>query len=133
VAKKKAAKKASGRGAGPGGARRPALDPVSWGLLLTALVAGPPLWTLYQAGDIDLTTVLLRAGVVAVGCGVGVTLLNQLIDDYGIKADRERRIQKMMEALDDVVHEGLPIQDGTKQGRPDGPPAAPGTASKQKP
>jgi hypothetical protein len=122
---KEPAKKSARKG---GSARRkpaadrdaPAVDPVSYGLLLAAVVAGPPLWALYRAGDIELVTFLLHGGLVAVGCGVGINAINGLIAEYRRQADREQRIQQMMDAIDDVVHEGLPIS-----------PAAPDTSSPQ--
>jgi hypothetical protein len=93
----------------------PALDPVTFGIGLAGVIAGPSLWTLYQAGNMDLTTALLRGGLVATGCGLGIAGVNRLIADYRVQIDRERRIQEMLDALENVVHEGLPIQ-------PPGPP-----------
>jgi hypothetical protein len=102
----------------------PALDPPTVGLLIAAVVAGPPLYTLYQGGDIALSTVLVHGGLVAAGCAFGVSLVNRLIADYRAQADRERRIQEMMDSLEDVVHEGLPIQGilHPTAGHPTGPP-----------
>jgi hypothetical protein len=122
VAKKAKGAKSGGAAGGSGGQVRrveAALDPVLSGLLLAAVIAGPSLWTLYSAGDIDLTTALLHGGLVALGCALGISGINQLIADYRVRADRERRIRQMMDALEGVVHEGLPIQpDQTAQAHP---------------
>jgi hypothetical protein len=110
---KKAKGGAKGSGASSGGQVRrveAALDPVTSGLALAAVIAGPSLWSLYSVGNIDLTTALLHGGLVALGCGVGISGINQLIADYRVRADRERRIRQMMDTLEGVVHEGLPIQ-----------------------
>ncbi|HET9655774.1 MAG TPA: hypothetical protein VFP72_10505 [Kineosporiaceae bacterium] len=131
MAKKAKKKKSAASDAQPSQGRHPPvgplLDPLMTGLVLAGLVAGPPLWTLYRSGDVDLLTALLRAVVVAVGCGFGATLINRLVVDYRIQQDRERRIQQMVEALEGVVHEGLPIQDAGPQATPPGGRPDPGT------
>lgn len=109
MAKKSTKKSAKKSGVGEGSRRAAALDPFPSGVLLAAVIAGPPLWSLYQDGNIDLTTALLHGGLVAAGCGVGVAGINRLIADYRVQVDREQRIQQMLDALDDVVHEGLPL------------------------
>lgn len=109
------AKKAKGATKASGGQVRrveAALDPVTSGLVLAAVIAGPSLWSLYSVGNIDLTTALLHGGLVALGCALGISGINQLIADYRVRVDRERRIREMMDALEGVVHEGLPIQPG---------------------
>ena len=111
------AKKAKGGKSGKGGGRpgirsrqvEAALDPVGTGLLLAAVIAGPSLWSLYSAGNLDLLTALAHGGLVAVGCGLGVNGINRLIADYRVQADRERRVRQMMDALEGVVHEGLAL------------------------
>jgi hypothetical protein len=111
VAKKAKGGSTSG-GSGGGQVRRveAALDPVTSGFGLAAVIAGPSLWSLYSVGNIDLTTALLHGGLVALGCALGISGINQLIADYRVRTDRERRIRQMMDALEGVVHEGLPIQ-----------------------
>jgi hypothetical protein len=127
---------------GSGRPRRPepALDPLTIGTLIAAVIAGPPLWSLYRSGNLDLGTALLHWGLVAAGCMLGVTGVNRLIEDYRAQVDRERRIQEMIDALEDVVHEGLPIPaqshvpgtpgqpGGTVPGAPGHPGTAPGGA-----
>jgi hypothetical protein len=111
VAKKaKGGSKAGGSGGGPARRVESALDPVTSGFLLAAVIAGPSLWSLYSVGNIDLTTALLHGGLVALGCALGISGINQLIADYRVQTDRERRIRQMMDTLEGVVHEGLPIQ-----------------------
>jgi hypothetical protein len=88
----------------------PAVDPVTAGVLIAAVIAGPPLWSLYRAGNLDLGTALLHGGLVAAGCGAGLGVVNRLIAGYRVQVDREQRIGQMMDAVEGVVHEGLPIQ-----------------------
>lgn len=104
----KKGKESDRKGSGRPGAE-PAMDAPTVGMLIAAVIAGPPLWSLYRSGNLDLSTALLHWGLVAAGCAFGVTGVNRLIADYRAQVDRERRIQEMMDALEGVVHEGLPI------------------------
>ena len=61
------------------------------GMLVAALVAGPPLWSLVQSGELDGTSALIRGGVVAVGCGVAASWITGLVRSYQADARRRRR------------------------------------------
>lgn len=129
MGKKNGGKSTKGKAAKAGKTTRrpadePAFDAPVVGLLLAAVIAGPRLYSLYQDGNLDVETALLHGGLVAVGCSLGVSMVNHLIADYRAQADRERRIQEMMDALEDVVHEGLPIQGVVHPGA--GHPGHPG-------
>ena len=85
------------------------MDSARYGVLLAAVIGGPPLWSLYQAGDLDLSTALLRGGLVALGCALGIAGLNRIIRDYRTQQARARRIQQLTDAVDGLVHEGTPL------------------------
>jgi hypothetical protein len=57
-----------------------------FGLLLAALVAGPPLWGLVQAGQLESGTALTRALLVAAACAVGVALVGRIARGYQAQA-----------------------------------------------
>lgn len=103
----------------------PLMDPLRAGMLIAAVIAGPPLWSLYQAGNVDLGTALLHWGLVAAGCGVSLAAVNRLIAHYRMQVDRDRRIREMVDGLEDVVHEGLPIPASPQPPQPAEPPRPP--------
>lgn len=76
---------------------------------LTAVVAGPPLYGLVESGDVDLETALLRGGIVFVGAAVGMQLIMRLVDGYERERQRQLKIAKALEALEDAPLEGIPL------------------------
>ncbi len=81
------------------------MSPTRIGVGLAAIVAGPPLYALVQHGQIDLTTALLRAGLVALGCVVGAWWLTQLVNGYALAQRREvvtRRAEAVAAALQEM-------------------------------
>jgi len=86
------------------------------GALLAAVVAGPPLYGLVQAGGIDADTGMLRYGLVALACAVGAGWIASLVRAYEADASNRRR-----EALIEQAREALEAQQAQQR--------APGDAS----
>ena len=68
------------------------------GLLVAAVVAGPQLWSLVQSGELDGTSALIRAAVVAVVCGIGASWIGGLVRGYEADARRRRRDELLAQA-----------------------------------
>lgn len=132
MARKRARKNDSPRRQPAGERDAPALDPVTFGLLLACVIAGPPLWALYRSGDIDLMTFLLHGELITIGCGVGITALNGLIAEYRRQADREQRIRQVMDAIENVPPKDTPISPAGP-GTPSPPPATPDQPDQRRP
>lgn len=74
------------------------MSPLRIGTGLAAVVAGPPLYSLVQRGDIDLVTALTRGGVVAVGCVIGASTIARIVGQYERTSAAERRRAAVIEA-----------------------------------
>jgi hypothetical protein len=68
------------------------------GMLVAAVVAGPPLWSLVQSGELDGTSALIRAGVVAIVCGVAASWIGGLVRSYEADVRRRRRDELIAQA-----------------------------------
>lgn len=81
------------------------------GALVAALVAGPRLWTLVDAGDLDPITALVRWAAVAACCALGVAVIGRIVADYGSQARAAALAARLDVAPDGtrVVHEGTPL------------------------
>ncbi len=77
------------------------------GVAIAAVVAGPSLYSLFKAGDLDFTQAFERGAVVAVGAAVGVTFIEQLLDTYRRDALRRDALRHIPE------DEGDEEQDAT--------------------
>ena len=60
------------------------------GATIAAVVTGPPLYIMVHKGLIDSNTALLRVGIVAVACAVGVAVIDDVIRTYQPRAQRGR-------------------------------------------
>ena len=89
------------------------MENVRWGVLVAALVAGPKLWSLVSAGDLDGGTAMLRWAAVAAACTLGVAGLRRIVADY--EAQRLAEVQAAEAATlrtadgERVVLEGTPL------------------------
>jgi hypothetical protein len=81
------------------------------GVLLAALVAGPPMYALVQDGGMDADTGLLRWSLVAAACVVGAGWIGSLVRGYEAEAKQRRR-----EALLEEARKALEAR--TEQPRP---------------
>ncbi len=95
------------------------MSAVRWGAAVAAVVAGPPLYTLVQAGQLEWTAALEKGGVVALGCALGATAVARLASGYERDGERRKRLDAADRAIADaqgIVHEGRTIpapQPGT--------------------
>jgi hypothetical protein len=83
------------------------MSAVRVGVLLAAVVAGPPLYELVQTGGLDADSGLLRYALVAAACALGAGWIAGLMRDYEADARRRRR-----EALIDEARKALEVQQG---------------------
>jgi hypothetical protein len=75
------------------------------GVMLAAVVAGPPLYGLVQDGGLDADSGLLRYALVAAACAVGAGWIGSLVRSYEADARRRRR-----DALVDEARKALEAQ-----------------------
>jgi len=75
------------------------------GLVLAAVVAGPPLYGLVQDGGLDADSGLLRYALVAGVCALGAGWIGGLVRGYEADARRRRR-----EALIEEARQALEAQ-----------------------
>jgi hypothetical protein len=68
------------------------------GALVGALVAGLPLWSLVQSGELDGGSALIRACVVAAACALAASWIGRLVRGYEADARRRRRDEVLAEA-----------------------------------
>jgi hypothetical protein len=66
------------------------------GVLLAALVAGPPLWSLVRSGELDGTSAITRAALVAAACAIAASWIGRLL--HGYEADSRRRQREELAA-----------------------------------
>jgi hypothetical protein len=85
------------------------------GSLLAAVLAGPPLYSLVQAGSITWTTAAGRGALVAAACTAGAAGVGRLARSYERTGSRARTLAAADQAIADtrLVHEGrtIPSQD----------------------
>jgi hypothetical protein len=100
------------------------------GVLLALAVTGWPLYQLVTTGSLDLTTALLRAGVVALVCAYGFTLISRLAHHYEaeVDAERKRKLNELYTEMENAAGEGS-LSDETPAGGESpatgqGPPAS---------
>jgi hypothetical protein len=74
------------------------MNPLRAGLLLAAVVAGPPLWSLASGGMLDGDAALARWGLVAAGCAVGAEAVGRLASGYAVQARHRRAVEAVVEA-----------------------------------
>lgn len=105
------------------------MTPLRVGLLLTAVLVGPSLWSQVQAGRMDGSTALMRACLVAAAITAGAAGIQRLVLGY---EQEQERIRAVAEDAGSTVHEGRPLRRGenTPTGRRAGTAAGGGrTAS----
>lgn len=84
------------------------MSPLRIGVVLAAVVAGPPLYGLVQDGGLDADSGLVRYALVAAACAIGAGWIASLVRSYEADARRRRR-----EALIEETLTALEAQQGT--------------------
>ena len=77
------------------------MDPVSIGIVLAAVLAGPRLYGMVQSGQLDSTGALIRALVIVVVCIAGASYLGRLAEGY----QQDRRRREAIEALTSAIEQ----------------------------
>jgi hypothetical protein len=83
-------------------------------LLITAVVAGPQLYSLVQTGQLSGDAAVLRAAAVLVGCLVGLASIKRLMIGYHTEqatVARRREIE-LRARLDGLVDDKDPLTEG---------------------
>jgi predicted cobalt transporter CbtA len=75
------------------------MSPLVVGGGVAAILAGPPLYSLVQSGQMDGTSALLRGLLVAAVCVIAVAYLLQLIDDYDRAYEKQSKQDRLLEAI----------------------------------
>ncbi len=101
-----------------GGKSRGRFRPMRIGLVVAAVVAGPPLWHLVRSGSMDSLTALERGGVVAIVCALGVSWLGGIVADYR----RDVRLARLVRAQRQAMAQAHPSE--LKGGKARKPPAS---------
>ncbi len=65
------------------------------GSVIAAVVAGPTLYSMVKAGNLDATQAIERGAVVAIGVAVGVTVIEQILDAYKYDAIRRHALEQL--------------------------------------
>jgi delta 1-pyrroline-5-carboxylate dehydrogenase len=69
------------------------------GSAVAVVMAGPPLYALVQAGQLDGTTAVGRGLLVAGVCAGGVSYLLSLVREYEKEGERKAKQEALMKAL----------------------------------
>lgn len=90
------------------------------GSLLAAVLAGPPLYSLVQAGSITWATAAGRGAVVVAGCTAGAAAIGRIAQAYERSSSRARTLAAADQAIADtkLVHEGRTIPAQERPGTP---------------
>jgi hypothetical protein len=82
------------------------VNPLRLGILLAAVIAGPPLWVLVQSDQLDSGAALERWAMVAAVCSLAASGLGALVRAYeeqARKQHREKLIREAQEALESAA------------------------------
>jgi hypothetical protein len=87
------------------------MTPLRVGVVLAAVVAGPPLYGLVQDGGLDADGGLLRYALVAAACALGAGWIGGLVRGYEADARRRRREALIEEARQALEAQQQPSRD----------------------
>jgi hypothetical protein len=76
------------------------MNPMLVGGGVAVVLAGPPLYGLVQAGQMDGSTAILRGLLVAVVCAIGAGYVIRLIAGYEAEWVRRTRIEALLDAAE---------------------------------
>jgi|GEM_PF-6136223 len=108
------------------------VKPVRAGMVVAAIIAGPPLYGLVRSDSMDSWTAIERGGLVALACAVGISWLAGIIADYQRDVRVARIIRAKLQSMATVQPPEMKAGPGTGQrtGGPSTPPA-PGSRAQQ--
>lgn len=78
------------------------MKPLRLGVLLAAVVAGPPLWALVQTDQLDSGAALQRWAAVAAICSLAASGLAALVRMYEEQLTKRRREELLEQAVDAI-------------------------------
>jgi hypothetical protein len=78
------------------------LNTVRAGVAIALVMAGWPLYQLVTSGDLDVTSAVLRAGVVAAGCTYGVSLIVRLVSWLEAETRAEKEAEQQDQQFDEL-------------------------------
>jgi hypothetical protein len=96
------------------------MNPLAVGLAVAAVLAGPPLYGMFQSGAIDGTGALFRGIVVAVITAVGASWLLDLVRRYERQQVRQERRTALLRAISEAETARRPAEGGSETPRPGG-------------
>jgi hypothetical protein len=76
------------------------VSPLKLGILITAVIAGPPLYGAVQEGGLQEGTALGRAGLIAFACMLGVVVVRRVVDHYHAEQREARQAREAQETAD---------------------------------
>ncbi|HEY6798012.1 MAG TPA: hypothetical protein VI248_25330 [Kineosporiaceae bacterium] len=91
------------------------MNALAAGAVIALLVVGYPLYQLVTAGSLDTTSALLRGGVVAVGCALGIAGIVRLALSWETDSRRSRQHQlnTLFTDMEGAVADGVLKADGS--------------------
>lgn len=96
------------------------------GVLGAVVVAGPTLYGMVQAGQLDPMQAVLRGGVVAIGVAIGASYVLRLVDTYHRQVEAAKRHEARVAAAAAEIDRTAAHQAAQQPARPPG--EAPGAA-----
>jgi hypothetical protein len=80
------------------------VKPLRLGVLLAAVVAGPPLWAMVKSDELDSVAAMQRWAAVAAICSLAASGLAALVRGYERQLAKQRR-EKLLEQAERVIQE----------------------------
>jgi hypothetical protein len=80
------------------------VKPLRLGVLLAAVVAGPPLWAMVQSDELASGAAMERWAAVAAICSLAASGLAALVRGYEQQLDKQRR-EKLVERAEQAIDE----------------------------
>ncbi len=78
------------------------MNPLLVGGAVAVVLAGPPLYSLVEQGQMDGSSALLRGLLVAIVCATGVTYVMKLVTGYQKEADRNDQHDALIRAIEEA-------------------------------
>jgi hypothetical protein len=94
------------------------MNAVTAGALIALLVVGYPLYQLVTTGNLDATAAVVRGGIVAAGCALGIAAIVRLALSWEADAEHTRRrtLNSLFSEMENAVADGsLKSEEDTDQ------------------